>query len=218
MRPVIITFLLLTLATVGVLGFRGRVNENRPLMLVPDMDFQPRYNPQSESVFFGDGRTMRTPPAGTIAFGGNDYFSDSGRPRLDPDFAQLDDRFYRGKSGKDFIAKAPIEIDLKVLKRGRERFNINCSPCHGRTGDGKGIVTQYGLVGVPSYHDDRLRKITDGEIFHVITNGKGLMSPYQYQIKPADRWAIVAYVRALQLSQNATLADVPEERRGEVKP
>ncbi|MEO6807505.1 MAG: cytochrome c [Isosphaeraceae bacterium] len=215
MRWVLAWCALLVVGTVGLLGVRGMVADRRPLMLIPDMDDQPRYDPQAESDFFGDGRTMRTPPAGTVAFGGADYFSDAGSPRQDPDLLQADDRFYRGKQGDRFVERNPLPIDLAVLQRGRERYNMHCAICHGEAGYGDGIVTKYGFVGVSSYHAERVRAMSDGELYQIITNGKGLMMPYSPQVRPRDRWAIVAYVRALQRSQNATLADVPPEVRAE---
>lgn len=228
MRWVFLGIGAVALLTVLALGPRGRINPRRPLMLVPDMDFQPRYGPQEESRYFGDRRTMRTPPAGTVAFGGagfsgvqgshqvgtnyGGYFNDAGSPRQNPDLLRADDAFYRGKRGGELVARNPLPVDLDLLRRGRNRFNVHCAVCHGATGSGNGITTQYGL-NVPGYHDDRLRGVPDGHIFDVITNGKGSMMPYGHQVKPADRWAIVAYVRALQRSQHATLAEVPEALR-----
>lgn len=217
----------------AALGFRGQVNGRRPLMLVPDMDFQPRYDAQSASRFFADGRSMRTPPLGTVAFGGagysglpgadmthadfGGYRADAGSPKQNPDLLAKDPRFYEGregkaKDGKDFLAEIPVPITLDLLRRGRRRFDIHCAPCHGATGSGNGITTKYGM-NVPSYHDDHIRKMRDGEIFDTITRGRNTMRPYAEFVKPADRWAIVAYVRALQRARAGSLADVPEEER-----
>ena len=216
MRWVLAWGVLLVVGTVGLLGTRGTIADRRPLMLLPDMDDQPRYDAQSEAAFFGDGRTMRTPPAGTVAFGGPSYLADAGAVRLDPDLLAADDVLYRGKRGEKFVDRNPLSIDRALLERGRERFQMHCAVCHGEAGYGNGIVTKYGLVGVPSYHDPRLRSIPDGELFQTITNGKGQMAPYAPQVRPRDRWAIVAYIRALQRSQNATAADVPADVRSEV--
>ena len=106
---------------------------------------------------------------------------------------------------------------MQLLKRGQERFNIYCAPCHGQTGDGQGIVVQRGYLPPPSYHQDRLRKMPDGYIFDVITNGVRNMPSYRHQVPVADRWAIVSYLRALQRSQNATINDIPPEMRETVK-
>ena len=200
--------------TVALLGFRGMTSSRRPLMLIPDMDDQPRYEAQSESRFFADGRTNRVPPAGTVAFGGRDYASDAGHPRQDPDFLEADSRLFRGKEGDKWVAKNPLPLSMAVLARGQERYQIHCAVCHGNVGAGDGIATKYGMAGVPSYHDQRLRTMPDGEVFNTITNGKGLMMPYGPQVKVRDRWAIVAYLRALQRSQNASLADVPRSQQG----
>ena len=213
MRGVFVLWALIVIGSIGVLGFRGQVSENRPWMLIPDMDFQPRYESQAESPFFADGRTNRTPPAGTVAFGGGDYYSDSGRPTINADYARLDDAYYRGKVGEQWLAKSPEPITLALLERGQERYNVYCAVCHGATGRGNGITTQYGLKGVANYHDARLVTMADGEIYNTIANGKGTMMGYGAQIKPRDRWAIVAYLRALQRAQNAKLSDVPEQEK-----
>jgi hypothetical protein len=199
------------------MGLRGSISDRRPLLIVPDMVVQPRYHAQDESPFFKDGRAMRTPPAGTVAFGGADYASDAGSPRLNPDLLGKDDRYYRGKDGAGWLARNPLKLDLELLKRGRERYDIYCAPCHGATGSGNGLMTQYGLVGVASITDEFHALMPDGEYFNVITNGKGRMLGLAPQIKVADRWAIVGYLRALMRSQNAAYGDVPEARRGELK-
>ena len=216
-------WVLLGIATVAAvvvvqMGPRGAVSERRPLVFFSDMEREPRYDPQAASPFFADGRAMRTPPAGTIPFGGADYDSDAGSPRQDPDFLKGDDAYYRGKKGTAWIDHNPLPVDLALLRRGQDRYNIYCTPCHGATGVGNGVMTQYGMVGVASITDELHKLMLDGEYFNVITNGKGRMMPYAPQIKPRDRWAIVAYVRALMRSQNTTLGDVPEDRRGELSP
>jgi mono/diheme cytochrome c family protein len=158
-----------------------------------DMHVQPRLNPLAKSDFFADERSARPLVAGTVARG---------------DLRQ-DTYFYTGKIGDtpgDFM---PFPVDENVLARGRERFNIYCSPCHSRLGDGNGMIPQRGFRRPPSYHIERLRKAPLGYFFDVTTNGFGAMPDYSSEIQPADRWAIVAYIRALQLSQNATKADLP---------
>jgi mono/diheme cytochrome c family protein len=216
MRWVFLGLALVAAVVVSAMGPRGVINGRRPLMLVPDMDFQPRYSPQGTSRFFADGRAMRTPPAGTIPFGGADYNSDAGSPSQNPDFLQADSAYYRGKAGDAWVTQNPLKLDLALLRRGRERYDIYCTPCHGATGTGNGVMTQYGLVGVASITDDLHRLMPDGEYFNVITNGKGRMMPYTPQIKVRDRWAIVAYIRALMRSQAGRLSDVPETLRGEL--
>ena len=158
-----------------------------------DMHDQPRVKPLAASDFFADLRSARPPVEGTVARG------------------QLheDSYLYTGKVGNDFGEKIPSEIpvNLDTLNRGRERFNIYCSPCHSRTGDGNGMVVQRGYRHPPTYHQDRLRKAPLGYFFDTMTNGFGAMPPYAAQIPVEDRWKIAAYIRALQLSQNATQAD-----------
>lgn len=164
-----------------------------------DMHNQPRAKPQSKSGFFADGRTGRLPVEGTVARG----------------HLREDDHRYRGKNADGtFATSFPIAIDAAVLARGRERYEIFCSPCHGRTGTGNGMVIQRGFkTAATSHHDQRLREAPVGYWFDVITNGFGVMFGYATQVPVNDRWAIVAYVRALQLSRNATEADVPEAQR-----
>ena len=162
-----------------------------------DMHDQPKYQPLERSTFFEDGRASRPLLAGTIA---------QGQLRDD---AQL----YTGKSGKDFVTTFPFPITEQVLRRGQQRFNIYCSPCHDRLGTGLGMVVRRGLRQPPSYHIDRLRDAPVGYFFDVITNGFGAMPDYATEVPPADRWAIVSYIRVLQCSQNATLADVPADKR-----
>ena len=213
---VISVLVLATGVFVSLMGVRGTISERRPLMLIPDMDFQPRYHAQDDEPVLCGRRAMRTPPAGTVAFGGADYESDAGSPRQNPDFLQDDDRYYRGKQGTAWVTQIPVKLDLALLRRGQERYDIYCTPCHGATGSGNGIMTQYGMVGVASITDELHGLMPEGEYFNVITNGKGRMMAYGPQIKVGDRWAIVAYIRALMRSQNASSGDVPEAKRGEL--
>lgn len=158
-----------------------------------DMHDQPRFKPLAESDFYADLRSARAPVEGTVARG------------------QLheDTYFYTGKIGANPGNYMPAEVPVneETLARGRERFNIYCAPCHSRLGDGNGMVVQRGYRHPPSYHDTRLRQAPLGYFFDVMTNGFGAMPDYAAQIPPSDRWAIVAYIRALQLSQNAATAD-----------
>ena len=158
-----------------------------------DMHVQPYYRPLSKSDFFADGRSARNPVDGTVARG--DLREDS--------------YLYTGKIGSNPGDYMPFPVTADVLARGHERFNVYCTPCHGRVGDGNGFIPSRGLKRPPSYHIDRLRKAPVGYFFDVMTNGFGVMQDYSAQVAPRDRWAIVAYIRALQLSQNATSADVP---------
>jgi mono/diheme cytochrome c family protein len=162
-----------------------------------DMHDQPRHGPLSESAFFADGRSARTPVEGTVARG------------------QLrdDELLYTGTVEGAPATVFPFPVTEAVMARGRERYDIYCSPCHARTGAGDGMVVLRGYRQPPTLHDDRLREAPPGHFFDVMTNGFGAMPDYAAQIPAADRWAIVAYIRALQLSTHATLADVPADRR-----
>ena len=166
-----------------------------------DMHDQPKYIPLRESAFFGDDRSARPIVEGTVARG----------------HLHEDTLFYTGKvAGKD-AEVFPIPITAPVLARGRERFDIYCAPCHGRTGGGDGMVVRRGFRRPPTFHQDRLRDAPVGHFFDVITNGFGAMPDYAEQVRSEDRWAIIAYVRALQLSEHATTADVPPDHRGDLE-
>lgn len=176
------------------------------LVLVPgsgcsrqNMVIQPKVKPYQESAFFADGQSSRPVVAGTIA-----------RGQLD-----VDQGYNHGKSGDLLIDKIParVEVDQALLMRGQERYNIYCSPCHSRSGDGKGMIVQRGFSPPPSFHEPRLLDAPAGHYFNVITNGYGAMYSYASRVPVDDRWAIVAYIRALQLSQHATLDDVPARER-----
>jgi mono/diheme cytochrome c family protein len=159
-----------------------------------DMHVQPRLNPLAHSDFFTDQRSERPPVEGTVA-----------RGELREDIY-----FYTGKAGNSPGDYMPFPVTKAVLERGRERYNIYCAPCHSRVGDGNGFIPSRGFARKPpSYHIERLQKAPLGYFYDVITNGFGIMPDYAAQIPPRDRWSIVAYIRALQLSQNATKADVP---------
>jgi mono/diheme cytochrome c family protein len=158
-----------------------------------DMHIQPYYRPLAKSDFFMDGRSARNPVDGTVARGD----------------LRDDTYFYTGKIGNNLGDSMPFPVNAEVLDRGHQRFNVYCTPCHGRVGDGNGFIPSRGLKRPPSYHIDRLRKVPLAYFFDVMTNGFGVMQDYSAQIPPRDRWAIAAYIRALQLSQNATSADLP---------
>ncbi len=159
-----------------------------------DMHVQPRYNPLAKSDFFSDQRAARPLVEGTVARGDE----------------RADTYFYTGKIGSAPGEYMPFPVTKDVMDRGRERFNIYCSPCHSTLGDGNGFVPTRGFSKKPpSYHIERLMKAPIGYFFDVMTNGYGIMQDYSAQVSPRDRWCIAAYIRALQLSQNATTADVP---------
>ncbi|MCP4632634.1 MAG: cytochrome c [candidate division Zixibacteria bacterium] len=181
---------------------REHPSDKPPIHLNPNMDDQPKYKAQAESKFFEDDATMRTPVSGTVAQGE----------------LRDDDIYYKGKNiDGSYVLKAPLSINKETLLRGQERFDIYCSPCHSRLGDGRGIMLEKGYVPPPTFHSDRLRNLPDGEIFEVISNGVRNMPSYRHQINVHDRWTIVLYMRALQRSQNASINDIPVELRETVK-
>ena len=173
---------------------RGCTSSRPPIHLNPSMDDQPKVLPQTASKFFYDGAAMRLPVPGTVPIGG----------------LQEDAVFFTG-TGADgqLVATIPFTVDEAIVERGRQRYVIYCQPCHDARGDGKGILFQRGNVPTASFHQDKILKYPDGQIFDVITNGKGLMAGYRWPIPPADRWAIIAYVRELQRKRLASTTGAP---------
>lgn len=180
-----------SLLAVGCLTFAG----------CNDMEHQPKYQPLDPSPFFADGRSSRPPVDDTVA-----------RGQL-----QLDDHLYKGKVNGEPARTIPIPVTAELLNRGQERYDIFCSVCHGKTGDGRGMIVQRGMKQPESYHIDRLRQAPAGYFYDTIVNGFGVMYSYGDRIPVNDRWAIVAYIRTLQLSQNARLSDVPEADRKQLE-
>ena len=165
-----------------------------------DMHVQPKYKPLDPSTFFRDGRSERPSVPGVVAHG----------------HLRIDELLYTGKIDGVVADAFPFPITRQDLERGRERYNIFCSPCHDYTGSGQGMIVQRALQRPPSYHIDRLRQAPAGHFFAVMTSGFGAMYSYASRVSPEDRWRIAAYIRALQLSQNASLSDVPERERQRV--
>ena len=168
---------------------RGCTSSRPPIHPNPSMDDQPKVLPQAASEFFFDGESMRQPVPGTIPIGG----------------LKEDTAFFTGKGADgQFVAKIPVTVDDALRERGHQRYTIYCQPCHDARGDGKGILFQRASVPTASYHQDKILNYPDGQIFDVITNGNGLMAGYKWPIPPADRWAIVSYVRELQQKRLAS--------------
>lgn len=186
------------LALVGILFFAVGCNQN---MTFQAMGNQPRYNPLVPSDFFADGQSARPIVPGTVARG----------------HVQDDPLLFTGKVGNQDAPMFPFAVTREVMVRGRERYDIFCAPCHDRTGSGKGMIVQRGFTPPPSFHIDSLRSAPEGHFFDVITNGLGSMPSYGDQIPVRDRWAIIAYIRALQLSQNARIDDAPPEERDKLR-
>jgi mono/diheme cytochrome c family protein len=155
-----------------------------------NMDSQPKYHEYEQGSLFSDGKVLQEAPSGSVA---------------------------RGDLAREAQAREKPPVDASLLARGRERYEVYCTPCHDRTGRGNGIIVQRGMPRPPSYHDARLRAAPDQHYFDVITNGYGAMYSYADRVSPRDRWAVVAYIRALQLSQHASLDDVPADKRNQLE-
>ena len=186
------------LAALLLAGCRGTKSDNPPFHMNLDMDFQEKFGPQEANPFFEDNAAMRMPVPGTVQRG------------------ELRDTssLYRGRTAEgDYVENIPIAVTREVMERGRDRYNVYCSVCHGRTGAGNGIIMRgdYGYTPASSYHVDRLRQAPDGYLYDVIANGVRNMPAYGQKVPVLDRWAIVAYIRALQRSQNASPDDLPAD-------
>jgi len=210
MRYFLLIFGLCVVAVMGVFGKRGDMSRRPPIQVFPDMERQPKLRPQTETqnLFWTNNMSSRLPVDGTIARGAlyEDTPVNTGR--------------ITGTT--NFVETNPVPLTRQLLERGRDRYQISCAPCHGALGDGKGITTQYGMTVVANLHDTLAKRIVqwpDGQIFNTITYGSVslIMGPYGANISVDDRWAIVAYVRALQLSRLGTIEDVPSDKRASLK-
>ena len=214
MRYFVLILALITLAIIGIAGCRGSKSRRPPLYIFPDMKRQPKLRPQTANAFFDDGLSSRRPVPGTI-------------PRSEP--LQVDNQLVyswqdspvntgRQPGTTNFIENIPIPVGAQMLQRGREVFDIKCAACHSRLGDGNGLPKRIGAMAVvANLHDKRIVELTDGELFNTLSHGKNLMPAYAASIDIPDRWAVVAYLRALQLSQLGSLDDLPGELRGALK-
>jgi hypothetical protein len=193
-------FAILSVALAALLAGCKSTSRKPPFEAFSDMRYQAKYKPQAESAFFADGRASRASVPGTVARGS----------------LKEDDAFYRGIRNGAYVVN-PLPVSRLVLERGMERYNIYCAPCHDRAGTGRGIVGLKATWLSQDLTDERMRTAADGELFDTITHGKRTMPGYQHQIGESDRWAIVAYVRALQRAAAGTLADVPAELRDQLR-
>jgi len=196
-------FLLLSLATFIVLGRQGRMSRKPPIEVIPDMDRQPKLRPQTANGFFPNGLSSQLPVAGTVARGS--HFED----------IPMNTGHVTGST--NFVELNPLAVNEAVLARGRERYTISCQPCHSPIADGNGVTKKFGMAVVANLHDKRIVQMADGELFSVITNGRNNMGAYGDKIAPEDRWAIIHYLRALQLVRLGTMEDVPAAQRANVK-
>jgi mono/diheme cytochrome c family protein len=203
-------FALLSLTVFGIAGRRGTDFRKPPLEIFDDMVRQAKLRPQVPNSFFNDGRSSQPHVAGTIAQRIGDQNNDTwqGTPK--------NTGLVTGTT--NWVETVPVPVTSATLARGRERYNISCLPCHGAAGDGNGITKKIGAMAVvANLHDQRIAKLPDGELFHVISQGRNLMQGYGSNIEINDRWAIVAYVRALQRARLATLEEVPPTDRALLK-
>ena len=214
MRYFIAIFALCVAGTVGILGVRGSHFRKPPLYIFPDMEWQLKLRPQQPNGFFTNGISSQLPVAGTIARGRTIQTADG--PVLS--YEDVPANTGRVTGTTNFVENNPLRITATLLKRGQQRFTINCSPCHGQLADGNGITKKIGaMLVVANLHDKRIVEMTDGELFYVITNGRNNMGAYGANVTVEDRWAIIAYLRALQLSQLGSLDDLPEPLRASLK-
>lgn len=214
MRYFLAIFALCIIATVGILGVRGTHSRRPPLYIFPDMEWQLKLRPQKPNDFFTNGITSQPHVAGTIPRG--TPMETSAGPVYPYEDSPVNTGHTTGTT--NFVEVNPLPITAAMLERGRQRFTISCSPCHGQLADGNGITKKIGAMAVvANLHDKRIVEMTDGELFYVITNGRNNMGAYGPNVTVADRWAIIAYLRALQLSQLASVDDVPEALRAGLK-
>ena len=203
MRYFLLIFALLVVLVMGVFGKRGHSFKKPPLEIFTDMDRQPKLRPQQPNLIFANGRSSQEPVAGTVARGDR--------------YANSPANTAHAAGSTNFVATIPVPVTAQLMARGKQRFDIYCLPCHGPTGDGNGIVKKYGYATVRSLHEKVVVTQPDGEIFNTITHGKATMFPYQSQISIDDRWAIVAYVRALQRSHLGAVDEVPAQLKAGLK-
>ena len=221
MKYFFLAFAAAVLAVALIAGPRGYKSTNRPFEFFPDMDRQPKVKAQTNSVFFADGIGSRAPVAGTVPLGWDIPAKGAGdKPELQHatnGYTAAPDYYNTGKMGDRWGDGLPVPVTAALMKRGQDRYVISCQICHGATGAGNGVTSKYGWVGIANYHDQRLVDMADGELFNTITNGKNTMYGYGGNITVVDRWAIVAYLRALQKAQLGRLSDLTPEQQAALK-
>ena len=203
MRYFVLIFAVCVLAVMGIAGRRGSLSRKPPIEVFPDMDRQPKIRPQTPSRFFDDGLSSRLPVEGTVARSAHyeDIPMNTGKMPGTTNFVELN----------------PLPVNEVVMERGRERFAISCLPCHGPIADGNGVTKKFGMAIVANLHDKRIVQMADGEIFNVITFGRNNMGPYGDKIAVEDRWAIIHYLRALQLARLGFPEDLQPAQRANLR-
>lgn len=221
MKYFFLAFAAAVLAVALIAGPRGRLSTHRPFEFFPDMDDQPKVKAQTGSVFFADGVGPRHAIPGTVPLGwGIPAKAASDKPEMQHavnGYSAAPDYYDTGKMGDRWGDGLPVPVTTELMQRGQARYAINCQICHGASGGGNGVTSKYGWVGIANYHDQRIVDMADGEIFNTITNGKNTMYGYGGNITVADRWAIVAYLRALQKAQLGRLSDLTPEQQAALK-
>jgi len=221
-----LVFAFLVLLVIATAGFRGLKSNRPPIEVFPDMDRQPKVKAQARSEFYPDGRGSRPPVDGTVPLGYampmhklvDGSVGQATGPYKQILFSSSPSYFDTGKMGENWGTGIPFEVSPAIMRRGQQRFGIYCAVCHGATGAGNGMAQRFGLNTVQSLLQDRIRVMADGEIFDTATHGKNTMMGYGDRVQVIDRWAIIAYLRALQKSQGgATLADVPDDQRAQLE-
>jgi mono/diheme cytochrome c family protein len=201
-------------AAFGTFGLQGKMSRKPPMELFPDMDRQAKLRPMEPNHFFANGISSQLPPAGTVARSQPIETATSAVYRFEDSPVNTG----RVTGTTNFIETNPLAVNTALIQRGRERFDIYCAPCHGRLGDGNGITKKIGVMpAVANLHDKRIVEMADGEIFNTVSNGKGLMGAAGPLLPTEDRWAVIAYLRALQLSWLGTTNDLTAEQSAALK-
>jgi mono/diheme cytochrome c family protein len=214
MRYFLALFVVCVLGTIGLLGLRGSHSRKPPLYIFPDMERQPKLRPETVSAFFANGMSSRLPVEGAISR------SQPIKVGKDLVYSWQDVPVVTGRvtGTTNFVEVNPLPVTDELLQRGEHVFNITCAACHSKLGDGKGVPNRIGAMAVVgNLHDKRIVELTDGELFNTVSNGKGVMQGYAPTMPIEDRWAAIAYLRALQLSRLGSLDEVPEALRRSLK-
>ncbi|MDX2111249.1 MAG: cytochrome c [Verrucomicrobiota bacterium] len=217
MRYILAIFLFLVVATLSIFGLKGRISTKPPIEIFPDMDRQAKFHPQESSALFADGRSDRPAVSGTVLHVTRmqkEYKFLLPKEHLYTDAFLGSGKLPDATFGRGFPTSITVTNDLML--RGQTLYNRYCAICHGESGNGNGVTKSFGMVATANLLDDRIRTMPEGEIFNTITNGKNTMLGYGPKVAVEDRWAIIAYLRALELSQNATVNDVPADKRKEL--